>query len=648
MSATRFDELSVTVMRVINDRCNQFEAALRAGGSPVPEEFLSGLDPDARAALLAELGAIDAEFHAAGASGDVPRTLGEYTIVERVGGGGMGTVFLARHKLLDRRAALKVMSPALADSPVARDRFRREIRLAGQLSHPNLVAVHDAAQDGGILYLVTEYVDGVDLSSLIRRDGPLPAARAVDSVIQAARGLGHAHACGIIHRDVKPANLILGDDGVVRVLDLGLARATDPQLERTSEITRTGELLGTPAYAAPEQIRSPAAADVRADVYGLGGVLHYLLCGEPVKGSSFSRRIPPRLARVLRSMLAGNPEDRPDSMEAVIAALLAATRRPRRWQWTARIGVVAAAIALSAVAAWPHPPKVEGPPAGAAVDPVATATAVADMPVSDPADYQRRWAKALGLPVEFKNDFGIEFILVPPGRYRIGDPGDHGPVVNVYWAYYASKTEVTIRQLRALTGRGPLLTYAERTGAAGRRVAYGKRNGEWAVGAGRRWDDAGPEFALDPDFPAINLTWDDCVEIARVMTQRASDGRVYRLATEAEWEHACRGGRDTTWCHGNEAGEALGLHAVFDRNDPAAVVPARRANGWGLCDMHGNLQEWVGNAASGLPGPVLANERVMRGGKFNDKPPGIRSAARVWEPRTKPLGGLRLVCMVGD
>jgi serine/threonine-protein kinase len=631
-------------MRVINDRCNRFEAAWRAGGRPDLEEFLTGLDPDTRATVRAELAAIDAEYREAG---DGPPAFGEYAIMGQLGAGGMGSVYLARHQFLDRPVALKVIAPALANTASARSRFRREMRLAGRLSHPNLVAVHDAAEDRGRLYLVTEYVDGIDLSALVRRDGPLPVARAVDYVLQAAAGLAHAHERGIIHRDVKPSNLIVGNDGVVRVLDLGLARATDTRTTSTSELTRAGELLGTPAYAAPEQLDSPDSADVRADVYGLGGALHYLLCGRPYRGHGVPPGVPRRVARVLGRMLADNPADRPESMSDVIDQLRAAVRRPRRARLAAQVALVAGLAILTAAAAIP-PPVLPPPPPEPIIAPPTPAVVVEDMPVSDPADYQRRWANALGLPVEFKNDFGVEFVLVPPGRYRIGDPGDNGPVVNVYWAYYLSKTEVTIRQVRTLIGRDPLLSYAERTGKAGRRLAYGKHKGEWVVGAGRRWDDAGPEFALEPDFPAINLTWDDCVEIARVMTQRASDGRVYRLATEAEWEHACRGGRDTTWCHGNEAGEALGLYAVFDRPDPAPTTPGRRPNGWGLCDMHGNLPEWVGNTATGLPGPVAVNDRVIRGGKFNDKAQSVRSAARLWENRTKPLGGLRLVCMIGD
>jgi formylglycine-generating enzyme required for sulfatase activity/tRNA A-37 threonylcarbamoyl transferase component Bud32 len=630
VTPTPFDGLPLDLMQVVNDRCNRYEAALRAGGRPDVEEFLIGLAPVVRQSVLAELRALDAEYRQAAGGG--ARTLGEYDIEAELGHGGMGTVYLARHRLLDRKVAVKVMAPHLADTPAARDRFRREMRLAGRLAHPNLVAVHDAAEDHGRLYLVSEYIDGTDLSALVRRGGPIPAARAVNYIIQAARGLGHAHERGIVHRDVKPSNLILGTDGVVRVLDLGLARATEPDFEGPTELTATGQMLGTPAYVAPEQARSPAIVDVRADVYGLGGALHYLLFGRPADVRIDPGRAPGRVVRVLRQMLAEDPKDRPSSMTDVIRRLEVATRSPRMVLLLVGLGLAAALATI--VAVWP---RRDGPPP---VVPSADVT-VADMPVADPTAYQRAWADRLGQPVEFTDDLDIHFVLVPPGRYRIGEDRD-GPVVTVERAFYLSQTEVTVGQLRTLHQFEPFETVVEALARTGRSTAYGKRDGEWHAGAGRRWDDAGPELPIGPDFPAINLTWDDAVQIARRMTQRSPVGRVYRLPTEVEWEHACRAGGATTWAHGDDV-NSLDRSAVFARTDPVAVVPGRRPNAWGLCDLHGNLREWVGDPAAGLPGPDEPDFRMMRGGKFDDLPADVRSAARVWEHRYKPMGGLRLV-----
>ena len=485
------------------------------------------------------------------------------------------------------------MAPHLADTPAARDRFRREMRLAGRFSHPNLVAVHDAAEEHGRLYLVSEYIDGSDLSALVRRGGPVGVHRAVDYVIQAARGLGNAHERGIVHRDVKPSNLILGKDGVVRVLDLGLARATEPDSEGSTELTATGQVLGTPAYAAPEQGRSPAAVDGRADVYGLGGVLHFLLHGRPYEGRIEPGRVPGRVGRVLKQMLAANPNDRPASMAEVVRRLEAAVRRRRLV--IPLVGLLAVAGVILAVIAWPggdRPPQT---------NPTKPPMALADLPITDPIGYQRAWAAELNRPVEYTDDLGITFVLVPPGRYRMGDDGA-GPAVTIDRAYYVSRTEVTIGQLRTLHQQQPFDTSVEAEARKGRSTAYGKRDGEWHVGPGRRWDDFGPEFPVGPDHPAGNLTWDDAVHIARVMTQHSAAGHVYRLPTEAEWEWACRAGKSGNWAHGDDV-TGLDRVAVFARPDPVGVIPGRRPNAWGLCDLHGNLLEWVSKPAADLPGP---------------------------------------------
>lgn len=240
--------------------------------------------------------------------------LGNYVILDRIGQGGMGLVFKARHRRMDRIVALKVMSPSAMSSPDAVARFQREVRAAARLTHPNIVIAFDADESNGTHFLVMEYVAGTNLSEYVKRHGPLPLDRAMRCVLQAARGLECAHEHGVLHRDIKPSNLLLLDetattkldtaDGtggssvikrtasgsqvIVKVLDMGLARIESalPGEAQMTELTDSGTLLGTIDYMAPEQALDTKLADARSDVYSLGCTLHYLLTGAVVYDGS--------------------------------------------------------------------------------------------------------------------------------------------------------------------------------------------------------------------------------------------------------------------------------------------------------------------------------------------------------------------------
>jgi hypothetical protein len=277
-----------------------------------------------------------------------------YQVLELLGSGGMGAVYKATHRLMQRTVALKVINKDLVANPATVERFHREVQAAARLHHPHIVTAHDAEQAGDVHFLVMEYVQGTDLHKRIARGGPLPIAEACAYVRQAALGLQHAMDNGMVHRDIKPQNLILTPDGQVKILDFGLAALNReiPPAENSSaalaedtmpgRLTLAGAVMGTPDYMAPEQARDAHAADIRADIYSLGCTLYCLLTGEvPFPGGTyidkiiahaersprpvreFRKDVPKGLVRLLNRMLDKDPVKRPRSPAEVADALRA-------------------------------------------------------------------------------------------------------------------------------------------------------------------------------------------------------------------------------------------------------------------------------------------------------------------------------------
>ncbi len=277
--------------------------------------------------------------------------LGVFRLRERLGEGAMGQVFKAWNTRLARVMAVKTLHKDLVDNARAMDRFRQEIQTAAQLDHPNIVKVRDAEELDGRPFLVMEFIDGADLATIVKARGPLPVPLAAECARQAALGLQHAYERGVIHRDIKPANLLVqgalasgaadapSGDLCVKILDFGLARL-DSDRAYPGRLTQIGRTLGTVDYMAPEQAESARDADTRADIYGLGCTLFYLLTGRPpFSGSSLADKlaarvnglvpdvrdarpgVPDGLAQVLRRMMARQPADRYQTPAEVAAAL---------------------------------------------------------------------------------------------------------------------------------------------------------------------------------------------------------------------------------------------------------------------------------------------------------------------------------------
>jgi eukaryotic-like serine/threonine-protein kinase len=265
-------------------------------------------------------------------AGDV--IAGRYELLELVGSGGMSSVWRSHDRLLDRTVAIKVLHEQFTADEEYVERFRREARSVAQVSHPNIVTVIDRGEDENRQYIVFEYIDGENLKELIERTGRLSIRDALDMALQMGRALGFAHERGLVHRDVKPQNVLLSGDGQAKMTDFGIARSVDVE-----GVTITGTVLGTSEYIAPEQARGQRV-DALTDVYSLGVVLYELLTGSvPFQGENFvavalrhvnepapnvlERRpdAPPRLAMAVERAMAKNPDERFQSMNEFVAEL---------------------------------------------------------------------------------------------------------------------------------------------------------------------------------------------------------------------------------------------------------------------------------------------------------------------------------------
>ena len=267
--------------------------------------------------------------------------LGKYRLVSHLGTGGMSSVFLAQHGLMDRKVAVKVLPSSKENDKSFLERFEREALATSRMSHPNVVRVFDIDTEKNTHYIVMEYVSGRDLKVIVEEQGPLPLDKAADYIAQAAAGLHHAHERGLVHRDIKPANLVVSDNGLVKVLDLGLARLEDDDELASLTVANAENMMGTADYLAPEQARNAHAVDHRADIYGLGCTFYYLLTGHaPFTDGTIAERIlkhqtekpkdvraertdcPHALADVCMTMLEKDPNSRFDSCGKVVQRLL--------------------------------------------------------------------------------------------------------------------------------------------------------------------------------------------------------------------------------------------------------------------------------------------------------------------------------------
>ena len=275
--------------------------------------------------------------------------LGPYKILDQIGAGGMGQVFLAEHTTMRRKVALKVLPAKAAADRVGVERFYREARAVAALDHPNIVRAHDVGFDRGSHYLVLEYVEGIDLGSRIKEaGGRIPVGEAAGYAVQAAAGLQHAHEKGLVHRDIKPQNLLVDKEGVLKILDMGLARFFEDADDKLTAKLDGGGVMGTADYVSPEQLLDSSSIDHRADIYSLGATLYHLMTGQPPFSGNTTAKlvahqlheapaanevwadIPDEVSDAIEKMMEKDPDDRYQQASEMIPDLLPFVGDPRR------------------------------------------------------------------------------------------------------------------------------------------------------------------------------------------------------------------------------------------------------------------------------------------------------------------------------
>ena len=572
--------------------------------------------------------------------------LQNFEVIRSLGAGGMSEVYLVRDNL-DRLFALKILSASLTKDNSFRERFKLEAKVMASLNHPNIIGLHSYFEEQGSYCLVMEYMEGGSLKDLIRRRGPIPEARALPIFRQIAEALAYAHSQGIIHRDVKPSNIMISADGQYKMGDFGIAR-----MQETEGLTRTGSRMGTLIYMSPEQIKDSKHVDAKTDVYSLGVTLYEMLTGRaPYNESTESDYF--IMDRIVRQDLPDPRTFYPYISETTLDLLKLATCRDpnQRPQFSELLNV-----ALSAPAP-EHKPEPEPmlhaePEPEPEPEPLASIYPDPDEPPSPlPKSHKKRITAKVGWIIRLivaltliliaigtnierkkKNDKENELIFVKGGSFSMGSNDgeqDEQPVHQVMVSsFYIGKCEVT--QAAFSQYMQPEYDWESEYGLGDNYPAYYV---SWyaaikycnlrslAEGLTPCYSISGstnPEAWGAVPTP-LNATWD------AVTCNFSANG--YRLPTEAEWEFAARGGvRDQGYKYSgsNDPGSVV----WYDENsgNKTQVVGTKAANKLGIYDMSGNVWEWCWDWYSSIyysisskddpTGPKTGKYRLLRGGSW--------------------------------
>ncbi len=609
-------------------------------------------------------------------------SLGPYRIESEVGSGAMGTVYKAVHDTLERSAAIKVLPRDLTMDPEYVSRFLREARVIATLRHDNVVQVYDAGEEGGKYFIAMEFVAGSTLADHMKKKGPLSLEEGLSLFRQAALGLAAAHEKGLIHRDIKPDNLLISEDGkTLRVADFGLV------MDATSltQLTATGACLGTPQYMSPEQADGEPG-DPRTDLYSLGATFYQVFTGKPPYTSttvmnllfkhkfhavpdprSSHSKIPDNLSNLLMTLLAKRKEDRPESAKALVdlidrvqkgeeiepppvfvtpipedpEASIGSIYGHRASGSNAPKAKIKAALALVCVFVlglgwfvWSRNHSAEnvstgGSSAGGTVfangsETNGTGKGASGKPVRiRPWDGKERieaYGKSLGLAAtqEFSLGKGVTMKLV---------------LVPAGSFKMGSPTDEVGREDTELLHRVELSRPFYMGAFEVTQAQY-----EAVLGEGRntsKWKEQ--------RNPVETVSWTDALEFCQAMSHQIK--RTVRLPTEAEWEYACRAGTATPFYFGETIDTEQANYdgdTVYGKGKPGTDrertmhVGSFSPNPWGLYDTHGNVWEWCHDWHAGYPseavkdpkGPGFGNRRVQRGGSWYSTAEDCRSAHR--------------------
>ncbi len=539
-----------------------------------------------------------------------PCRVGQYELQGLIAPGGMGEVYKATHSRLKREVAVKVIRRNQQDSPLFYENFLREIETVGQLEHPNMVRAYDALEYEGYLFLVMELLAGVSLQSLVSKRRFLNIDEVLDVMIGVSDAILHLHRNGYLHLDIKPANIMLLEDGRTKLIDYGLA-------VRQDSVSSGGGLhFGTVGYISPEQ-QSSGIVDERSDIYAAGKLFLFLMA-KVVSKAAMQEATPvhSKLQQLAEKMSASDPFERPQDANEVACDL-------RDLKEVSRSRIVELASPDSALTMRPE-------------------TAVASI-----LTFLRRYAVWLGLAAclilllvrsitsdvrqvesrsrgDLTNSIGMQLNVVPEGVFQMNGAcrlNDQKYFVNetvtIEQPFYIGIYEVTQTQYREIMGGNP------------------------------------SHFSGD-NMPVENLTFAEATEFCRRLSERPEEkinGRVYRVPSTTEWEYACRAGTTTSFSFGDEDWQ-IDQHAWYNGNAGSPHLGgAKRANAWGLYDMHGNVQEYCtlgDELTSVLPdGEKLSERWVWSGGSWAVTAVECRSGSYYLASESEVIGsshGLRVVC----
>ena len=568
--------------------------------------------------------------------------LDHYRLGECLGVGGMGEVYYAVHEILQTPCAVKIIRPEIAKgSPDVTERLIREARMACRIQHDNIVGVIDASSTSslGCPYIVMEYVDGVTVEKYLE-SGPMPEGDVLTVALSVTEALIAAAKYKVVHRDIKPANIMIDTRGLVKLADLGIAKS-DSSVPGVT-LTRENAVLGTPNYAAPEQLRSSHNVDARADIYSLGASMYHMLsghrpfegdtvfnviakvaCETPPKFKELGVKVSPALSELVERMMSKDPEQRPASAQELKELLQKAARGKR----LSAFGSPRRLIKLPALLL-----SFFDKDARAIYIFLLAAIVAVPLFVGSFAVCLRNTAMRLVNGVQEKlpaRQYSSLRLPLVPGKAEVEfDLSVRLP----------DGTRLTMTEIRAgsfMMG-SPKNERGRGADEEQHRVTLTKSYwlGKYAVN-NKQWRAVmGDSRFRSDDHPAAGVSWEDAKEFCEKLNERLADelpeGYRFDLPTEAQWEYACRAGTTTA------LNSDLDRFGRYDKNSGSSTSPAGKkvSNAWGLYDLHGNVAEWCrdwygpyGGPVTDPVGPPAGLKRVVRGGSRGS----FRSARRDWD-----------------